>query len=380
MTPQPLPPPLSGVRVLDLTRLLPGPLAAQHLAAMGADVVKVEDLGAGDYASPSVRRLVNRGKRGLRLDLKHPEGRALLLRLAATADVLMEGFRPGVLARLGVGPDVLLQTHPRLVVCSLSGWGQDGPLRDEPGHDLNYAALAGVVDQTAGLTNLPMADLLGGTMHAVAAITAALFDAARSGRGRHLDIAIADGVLAHAVLPLATLNATGRVTPLGEGTLTGALACYGLYATADGRQLAVGALEHRFWEALCQRLHRPDLIPLHRNADPATEARVRDELARIFGAQPLAHWVAAFDGVPACVTPVLRLDETLAHPHFQARGMAQRDALGLQQLGTALRTAGEPQPDLRQAPAPGEHTDALLAELGLDAPTIAALRAAGAVG
>ena len=376
-SPSPSGAPLAGVRVLDLTRLLPGPLATQHLADLGADVVKIEDTGAGDYASPSVRAVVNRNKRGLRLDLKNPEGVATLLQLCRGADVLIEGFRPGVMDRLGLGYAVLAEANPRLVVCSVSGWGQTGPLRDLPGHDLNYTALAGVADQMGGLTNLPVGDLLGGTMSAVMGMLAALFDAQRSGRGRHVDVAIADGVLAHAVLPLALLNQTGHAPRPGEGALTGALACYGLYTTADGRQLAVGALERKFWDALCTRIQRPDLAPLHRSGDAATEARVRAELSTLFATQPLAHWAALFADAPACVTPVLRLDETLAHPHFQARGMAPPGEPA--QLGPAVRLSGfEPAPN-RPAPRPGEHSDAVLAEAGFSADAVAALRASGAV-
>jgi len=373
--------PLSGVRVLDLTRLLPGPLAAQHLADLGADVIKVEDLGAGDYANPAVRALVNRNKRAIRLDLKQPGGVDALLQLVRSADVLLEGFRPGVMARLGLAYDVLCEANPRIVVCSLSGWGQTGPLRDLPGHDLNYAALAGVSDQMAGLSNLPIADLLGGTMSAVMGTLAALFDAARTGRGRWVDIAMADGVLAHAVLPLAALHQHGNVPLAGEGTLTGALACYGLYGTADGRQLAVGALEPKFWDVLCTTVGRPDLAPLHRSGDAATEARLRSELAAVFATRPLAHWAALFADAPACVTPVLRLDETLTHPHFQARGMVVTDEAGGQpQFGYPVKMTGFAPTVPRRAPRPGEHTDAVLAEAGFDAGAIAALRASGAIG
>lgn len=369
--------PLAGVRILDLTRLLPGPLATQHLAGLGADVVKIEDTGAGDYATPAVRALVNRHKRALCLDLKQDEGRALLLRLCRGADVLVEGFRPGVMDRLGLGYAVLAQANPRLVVCSISGWGQTGPMREQPGHDLNYAALAGVADQMDGLSNLPLADLLGGTMGAVMGLLAALYDAARTGRGRHVDVAIADGVLAHAVLPLAALHTQGEVQRPGTGTLTGGLACYGLYATSDGRQLAVGALERKFWEALCECIARPDLAPLHRSGDAATEARLRLELQALFGSRPLAHWTALFEGTQACVTPVLRLPETLAHPHFVARGMAPGGAGG--PLGPPLRMSGFDGLPCGSAPAPGEHTDALLQAAGLSADEITALRARGVV-
>ena len=357
--------PLSGVRILDLTRLLPGPFATQQLADLGADVIKVEDTGAGDYANPAVRALVNRNKRAIRVDLKQAQGLATLLRLCRDADVLVEGFRPGVMQRLGAGYDAVTAVNPRIVYCSISGFGQTGPLARMPGHDINYTSLTGVADQVGnaegpGLSNLPLADLLGGTMTAVKDILAALFAASRSGQGRHLDVAIADGVLSHAVLPLAALHEHGHVQPLGESTLTGALACYGFYRTADDRHIGVGALERKFWDALCQRLERPDLAPLHRTGNAATERQVREQLRAIFAARPLAHWAALFADGEACVTPVLRLDETLVHPHFQSRGF-RADPAGA-------------------APRPGEHTQEILQEAGYAADDVAALRATGAVG
>jgi len=370
--------PLAGVRVLDLTRLLPGPIAAMHLADLGADVIKIEDTGAGDYAIQPVRALVNRNKRGLRLDLKQPAGRDALLQLCRGADVLVEGFRPGVMARLGLGYDELAAANPKLVMCSISGWGASGPLRDLPGHDINYTALTGVADQMGGLSNLPIGDLLGGSLTAVMGVLAALFDAARTGRGRHVDIAIADGVLAHAVLPMAALAEHGHVQRPGEGALTGALACYGLYDTADDRQLAVGALERKFWDALCACLARPDLAPLHRSGDAPTEARVRAELTAVFATQPLTHWAALFADVPACVTPVLRLDETLAHPHFQARGMAPAGRPA--RFGCPVQMTGFAPGTPRPAPRAGEHSDEVLAEAGFSAGDIAALRAGGVLG
>jgi alpha-methylacyl-CoA racemase len=356
--------PLHGVRVLDLTRLLPGPFAARQLADLGADVIKIEDTGAGDYAHAPVRALVNQGKRAIRIDLKQPAGLSALLRLCASADVLVEGFRPGVMQRLGAGYEAVRSVNPRIVYCSISGFGQSGPLSQMPGHDINYTALAGVADQvgnTSGpaLSNLPLADQLGGTMTAVRDILAALFDAARSGRGRHLDVAITDGVLSQAVLPLAALHEYGRVQPIGKGNLTGALACYGFYRTADDRHVAVGALERKFWDALCHRLGREDLSPLHRTGERSVEEQVRGELRAIFAARPLAHWAALFAEGEACVTPVLRLDESLAHPHFQARGFHAQAA--------------------DEAPGAGEHTDEILEAAGFAADEIAALRGAGAV-
>lgn len=377
--------PLAGVRVLDLTRLLPGPMGTLHLADLGADVIKIEDLGAGDYATPAVRTLVNRNKRAIRIDLKKPEGAQTLLRLARGADVLIEGFRPGVMDRLGVGYAAVAAAQPRIVYCSLSGFGQTGPLADQPGHDLNYGALAGVVDQigtadSPALSNLPVADLLGGTMMAVMGILAALYDAARTGRGRHVDVAIADGLLAHAVLPLAALNQHGHVPPAGQSTLTGALACYGVYRTADDRFVAVGALERKFWDALCQRLEREDLAPLHRSGNAATEESVRAELAAVFATQPLSHWSALFADGQACVAPVLRLNEALAHPQFRARGMVLEGGEGApRQLGVPVKLSGHVPGPPRPAPQPGEHTDEVLREAGFQQAEIHALRAAGAI-
>jgi len=380
--------PLRGVRVLDLTRLVPGPVCTQHLADLGADVVKVEDTGAGDYAPPALRALVNRNKRGLQLDLKQPEGARAFLLLARDADVVLEGFRPGAMARLGLGYDDVAAVNPRIVYCSLTGYGQDGPRRDRAGHDLNYCGHAGVADQigvdaqTLALSNVPIADLMGGALTAAIGILAALFDAARTGRGRHVDIAMADGALAHAVMPLASLAAHGSTRRAGADTLTGGLACYALYRTADDRFLAVGALERKFWGALCDVLERADLEPLHRTGDAATEARVRDELAAIFGARPLAHWEARFARADCCVSPVHTLEEALADPHFRARGMvvdSVHPALGpLTQVASPLKMSRHGFALHRHAPRPGEHTVELLREAGCSDETIAAWLEKGA--
>ena len=375
--------PLRGVRVLDLTRLVPGPVCTQHLADLGADVVKIEDTGAGDYAPPALRAIVNRNKRGLQLDLKQPEGADAFLQLARGADVLVEGFRPGAMERLGLGYDAVAAVNPRIVYCSLTGYGQTGPYRDRPGHDLNYCGHAGVADQigvdadTLALSNLPIADLMGGALTAAMGILAALFDAARTGRGRHLDIAMADGALAHAVMPLATLAAQGSTRRAGGDTLTGGLACYALYRTADDRFLAVGALERKFWDGLCDVIERIDLKPLHRSGDAATEARVRDELAAIFGARSLAHWETRFARADCCVSPVHTLEEALADPHFRARGMvidSVHPSVGaLTQVASPMKMSRYGFELQRHAPRPGEHTVELLREAGCSNATIDAL-------
>jgi alpha-methylacyl-CoA racemase len=379
--------PLAGVRVLDLTRLVPGPVCTQHLADLGADVIKIEDTAAGDAVPPKLRALVNRNKRGIRLDLKHPDGAGALLRLAHDADVLVEGFRPGVMARLGLGYDVLAAINPRLVYCSVTGYGQTGPDRERPGHDINYCADAGVADQMGNadgpaLSNVPIADLMGGALGAAMGILAALFDAARTGRGRHVDIAMADGALAHAVMPLAALATHGRTKRAGHDTLTGALACYATYRTADGRWLAVGALERKFWEALCDALERPDLKPLHRSGDADVEARLRDELARVFATLPLAAWQARLRHAGGCASPVRTLEEALADAHFRERDMVVESAHPtygpVTQVASPVKMSGFEFALRRHAPRPGEHTAEVLREAGFDAAAVEALIAGGA--
>lgn len=378
--------PLTGVRVLDLTRLLPGPVCTLHLADLGAEVIKIEDTGAGDYAAPALRSLVHRNKQAMRLDLKQAEGVAILKELVQEADVLIEGFRPGVMARLGVGYAALSALNPRLVYCSITGFGQTGPLRDEPGHDINYCALSGVADQLGGadgtpaLSNLPIADLLGGSMTAVMGVLAALFDAARTGRGRHVDVAMADAALAHALLPMVTLASQGQTRRAGQDKLTGALPCYGMYATADGRHLAVGALEPKFWVKFCEVIQRPDLAPTHFLKDARAAAAVRAEVAALIASQPLAHWSALFEGTQCCVTPVLRLEEALTLPQFEARGMVLRAPDQPTQLAFPVQMSNY-QFELRHpAPRPGQDTAALLAGLGYDAAAQAALRDRAVVG
>ncbi|MDX3986089.1 MAG: CaiB/BaiF CoA-transferase family protein [Achromobacter sp.] len=379
--------PLAGIKVLDLSRLLPGPLGAQYLADLGADVIKIEDTQAGDYAPPALRAVCNRNKRGLRLDLKHPEGQAALARLARDADVVVESFRPGVTARLKADYATLSRDNPRLVYCSITGYGQDGPLCDDAGHDLNYAAFAGVADQMGcgpdqpALSNLPVADILGGSLTAVMGILAALVDAQRTGRGRYVDIAIADGLLAAVVVPLATLNAQGATRPAGGDTLSGALACYGQYRTQDGRYLAVAALEPKFWDTLCRRLERPDLLAWHRDEDARRQAWVRSELQQRFGSQPLAHWLHLLDGADCCVAPVLKLAESLAHPHYAARGMvhaARHPEYGAgAQVASPVKMSDFQFAIRRQAPLPGEHTHQILRDAGYDDAAIASLSTRG---
>jgi alpha-methylacyl-CoA racemase len=386
--------PLAGLRVLDLTRLLPGPVATLHLADLGADVVKIEDTGAGDYArtlgvgaAPGEDsyffRIANRNKRGLRLDLKRPQGVEAFLRLARAADVIVEGFRPGVVDRLGIGYDAVKAINARIVYCAITGYGQDGPWRERAGHDINYVATAGVLDQIGiaggppALPNFQIGDLLGGAMTAVAGILAAVLAARATGEGRYVDVSMTDAVFAHAYSALLATLVHGRPQPRGEDQLFGALPGYGVYRTRDGRHLAVGALEPKFWELFCAALGRPDLTP-HGYVDGDKAGWVRGELEAIFAAQPLAHWERVFAGVDCGVTPVLAMDEALDHPQLRARAMVVEDR-GLKQFAPPFKLSGFEFAVRRPAPAVGADSDAVLREAGYADAEIARLRAEGVI-
>lgn len=384
--------PLAGLRVLDLTRLLPGPVATQHLADLGADVVKIEDTGEGDYArsmgakpgeTSAFFKLVNRNKRALRLDLKKPEGVAVFRRLTLSADVVIEGFRPGVMDKLGIGYEALAELNPRLVFCSISGYGQDGPYAQRAGHDINYIGYAGVLDQigAAGgppaVPNFQIGDLLGGALVPLVGLLASVIDARASGRGRKVDVAMTDAVFAHAVFPLAGLLARLAPPPRGADLLSGGVPCYGVYATADGRHMAVGALEKKFWELLCDTLGRPDLKPFHLAFGTKGEQAKR-ELAAVFASRPQSHWVGVFDKVDCCVTPVLHIGEALDNEQLQARGMVV-EADGLPQLAPPYKLSDYEFAIERGAPAPGQHSDEILREAGYADTDIDSLRAQGII-
>jgi crotonobetainyl-CoA:carnitine CoA-transferase CaiB-like acyl-CoA transferase len=376
--------PLSGIRVLDLTRLLPGPVATLHLADMGADVIKIEDTQAGDYARAMsvLFRLVNRNKRAIRLDLKRPQGREIFLRLAKDAEVLVEGFRPGVMARLGLGYDDLAAINPRLVYCSITGYGQDGPYADRAGHDINYLGYAGVGDQIGTqdapvVPNFQIADLLGGALTPVMGILAALIDARSCGRGRHVDVAMTDAVLAHAVFPLLGFLERGETPGRGTGMLDGGLPCYNLYKTRDERYMAVGALERKFWETLCDILGCPELKGKH--LVYGDDARpVKDRVAAIFATRAQREWSEVFAGADCCVSPVLRMDETLADEQLRARGMVVEQE-GLTQFAPPLKFSEFEFAISHAAPEPGAHTDEILREAGYDKMQIDALRGSGVI-
>ncbi|MBC7711674.1 MAG: CoA transferase [Rhizobacter sp.] len=325
--------PLSGLRVLDLTRLLPGPACTRMLAEWGAEVVKIEP-PEGDYANrlglpldappeqiAPLYSIVNRGKSFERLDLKSDSGRARLLALVANSDVLVEGFRPGVMARLGLDYVALREHNAALVYCAITGYGSVGPWALRAGHDINYLALSGVLDQVGergrppSLSNWQIADLAGGALAAAAHICAALVQAKATGVGSFVDVSMTHEVARLNIVAEHGL-ALDAAKPRGEDWLTGGWPCYGVYRTFDERFLAVGALEAKFWHGLCDALGKAHLKALG-SSEGVVGLRVRKELADCFGAQPLAYWTEIFAALDCCVSPVLTLAEAKQHPLFK---------------------------------------------------------------
>jgi alpha-methylacyl-CoA racemase len=399
---------LTGTTVLELTRVSPGSFCTMILADMGADVLKIETPPALSPASGSgmsarterqaAFSYVNRNKRSLGLNLKAPEGQAILHQLAAGADVLVEGFRPGVMQRLKADYATLSQRNPRLVYCSLSGFGQDGPYRDRPAHDVNYLAISGVLNligETGRPPAIPLniiADYGGAAMHGVVGILLALFARHRTGRGQHVDVAYLDATLSLlAATPLmANAFADGAMPQRGHGPYTGLYAFYTTYETQDSRHLSVGCSEPWLWDNLCKALGRPDLARYYRRIEHLTraptpeEASVRAQLQAIFLQRTCDDWLAYLADKNVCIGPVNTPAEVFADPQVQHRQMllAHRTADGevVQQAGIALKLSDTPGSVRHLGPRLGQHTDEVLSVLGYGQDDRERLRAQGTVG
>ena len=372
---------LSGLRVVEIAGLGPAPFCGMLLADMGADVVLVERAGArgGDPLSLGRNAIVNRGKRSIALDLKDPAAIDAVLRLVDGADALVEGMRPGVMERLGLGPDACLARNPRLVYGRMTGWGQDGPLAQAAGHDINYIALSGALWFSGAPGTPPTApptlvgDLGGGALYLAVGLLAALLSARTTGVGQVIDAAIVDGS-ANLMNLLLSVHAAGQQPfERGQGMLDGPH-WYGSYACSDGHYVSIGALEPQFNALLFARLGLAD-DPDFRNAyDARRWPRLRERLAALFATQPRAHWVALLEGSDACFAPVLTAREALAHPHMAARGVyAERD--GVLQAAPAPRFSATPSAVPGAVPACGEHGADILRSVGLDEDAIARLLA-----
>lgn len=399
--------PLEGIRVLDLSRLLPGGFCSLLLADFGADVVKVEDMGMGDYirwspphydgAHESARSALflslNRNKRSIRLDLKHERGREALLRLVRDHDVVLESFRPGVLERLGVGYERMREENPGLVYCAISGYGQDGPKREASGHDMNYLGLVGLLGLTGERGGEPVqaagqiADLGGGALMAAFGIMAALRErdgspgSPGSGAGQMVDVSMADGALSWLSMVAASYFADGNVPRRGELPLAGSMICYRPYECADG-WVSLGALEPKFWQAFCRGVGREELIAKQFER-PGSEAHT--EVREIFMGRSRAEWEGFARANDCCLEPVLELDEALSSQLVGERRMVvEIEQPGIEgpvrQLGVPVKLGRTPGEHARlPGPALGEHTEAVLAAAGYSQAEVAELLASGAV-
>jgi crotonobetainyl-CoA:carnitine CoA-transferase CaiB-like acyl-CoA transferase len=387
---------LSGIRVLDLSLQLPGPFCTMLMADHGADVIKVDEpvprvrnpfAGEEPGLSPSERYL-NRGKRSLTLNLKAEEGQEALRKLAASADVVVEGFRPGVAARLGADYATLSAASPRLVYCSISGFGQTGPMRDVAGHDINYISYAGILGLSGRVDSAPapppvqIGDLFGGAMMALSGILMALLARQSSGKGAWLDISMTDGATAMHAFSAAEYLSEGAVPDRGNMPLSGRYPCYGAYRCADGEYVSIGPLEAWFWERMIRALGREDLMGFQ-YAEGREGERVRDELGKVFASKSREEWVRTFGDKDVCLSPVLSLPEALSHPGARARKMVidVESPLGGtdRQLGLPIKTIGAGEPVPRRAPRLGEHDEEILRDIGYTTDRIGDLRAKGVI-
>jgi len=358
--------PLNGIRILDLTRLLPGPFITQLLADLGAEVIKVETPTVGDYsrlAPPEMGlgdlfEAINQGKKSVAINYRNPHGREAFLKLTASADVVIESFRPGAAERMKIDYESLRAIKPDLIYCALSGYGQTGPYSKRAGHDLNYTAISGALSLNASdaqvpqVNSLTVADL-SGAMLAGLAILSTIIGRQKSGEGAYLDVALFDGILSW-MIPLAGapffsgIPLVGRTLPLQGG-----LACYNVYETADGKYLSFAALEPSFWSDFCKVTERNDLLPRQ------FDRTIKDEVTGIFKQRTRVEWLDAFMSTDGCVEPVLSFEEALAHPQVRARGFVREENGRAVGLNSPFVFA---QREARHAPELGEHTRDILGE------------------
>ena len=377
--------PLMGVRILDLSRLLPGPYGTRLLVELGAEVIKVETPLAGDYARMAPPHLglghifeaTNRNKKSIALNYRNARGREIFLQLAKDADVVFETFRPGAVKRWGMDYEAVRAVNPRVIYCSLSGYGQTGPYRDRAGHDLNYVGVGGLLALNGAVGGPPIppgvqiADLAGGMLAAIA-ILGALTGRERTGQGAYLDVAMLDAVIAW-VAPLldSAFPGAGQNPERGRMTLAGGLPCYNVYAAADGQFITLGALEPNFWTTFCNAVERADLIPRQFDYDAIPE------VAAIFRRQTREEWLARFQSVDACVEPVNSFAEVWRHPQVRHRGLIVDAAGQGDHIGSPFHSATSERAS--PAPALGAHTRELLKRIGLSEEEISELEGKGIV-
>lgn len=373
--------PLHGVKVIEFVGLGPAPFCAMLLSDLGAEVVRIDRPGAGGGGPAEV---LARGRKSIAFNLKKPEAVESCLKLLKSADILLEGYRPGVMERLGLGPDVCLKANPKLVYGRMTGWGQHGPLAHAAGHDLNYIAITGALD-AIGPKERPVppvnvvGDFGGGSMYLAVGVLAALHHARATGEGQVVDAAIVDGT-AHLMAAVHQLSAMGLwAAPRGENLLDGGAPFYDTYRCADGKFVSVAPLEPEFYALLIDKLGLKDHPAVANQYDAAHWPAMRQLLTDAFASQPRDHWTALLEGADACFAPVLDIHEAPHHPHMQARGVFE-EVDGVMQAAPAPRFSRTPGAIQGPAPKPGADTEAVLDSWGFSAGEIAALKAGGALG
>jgi alpha-methylacyl-CoA racemase len=377
--------PLAGVRVLELAGIGPGPFCGMMLADMGADVLRIDRLETGDLGLQLDPKfdVMARGRRSIALDLKKSESADIVLALVAKADVLIEGFRPGVTERLGLGPDACFACNPRIIYGRITGWGQDGPLAQAAGHDINYIAISGALHAIGRESQAPVpplnlvGDFGGGALYLAFGIACALFEARASGRGQVIDAAMSEGAASLMAFFCGQMAAGLWRDERGVNALDGGAPWYDVYETADGEYIAIGAIEGRFYAQLVERLGL-DRTTLTNQHETVTWPELRATLSAVFKQKSREEWCEALEGSDICFAPVLSLTEAPRHAHNRARGtFVERE--GILQPAPAPRFSRTPGKITRGAPKRGQGGAAALTEWGLDAATIAKFRAVGAI-
>ncbi len=376
---------LTGITVLDLSRLLPGPFASMILADHGARVISIEDKRF--VKDNFFITTVNRNKEHISLDLKTPEGKDIFFKLIKIADVVIEGFRPGVVQRLGVDYDTVAQVNPRIVYCSITGYGQTGPYADRAGHDVNYLSVSGILeligdpDEPPAIPGVQLADIAGGGMNAAIGILLALTARNQTGKGQYIDISMTDGLLGFLSIPLFFHQQTQKLPRRSDGMLSHRYACYNTYETADGRYLSIGTVEHRFWKKLCEYLDIPEYIDFQYDDTRRTE--IIDTLRSIFRHRTLDQWENDLGNLDVCWARVQTLDEVLKSPLFKARDMIvnieDRDGVKTLAPGIPIKLGQTPGRVRTPAVKFGENAVSILKELGYTDADITVFKEKGAV-
>jgi len=383
---------LQGFRILDLTLTLPGPYCTHLLADFGAEVIKIENPDGGDWfrhEEPAIKGLglrfldLNRNKKSLALNLKSAVGKEIFFALVKTSHGVVEGFRPGVVERLGIGYPRVKKINPQIVYCSISGYGQDGPYRLLAGHDINYLGYSGILDlvgfedRPPSLPSIPIADYSAGGLMAAVGLLMALIAVQKTGKGQYVDISMLDGVIGFQQAPLAEYLAKGAVPKRGKFWLAGNIPCYSLYGTKDKRAITLGPLEPHFWANLCRALGREDYID-HQWAEGEKGREIYNFLKETFQQKTRDEWVAFFQGQDICLGPVQDIREALEDPQVQHRQMivdvVHPLAGQLKQIGIPIKLSGTPGEIGNPAPFLGQHNEEILKELGYQSSDIEKFR------